>query len=465
MPRMGDLAATDVYNAFDVPLDQGTNVGWANRMGEILTTRPQYDETVQYTTASPLVQITEGDIGRATEAAMGVSGGGMAVKPERIAGAALRHGDQIFKGINHGEAYENAIKQLGFDPFTNANIAERRGLNGFVTDTGRFVSRQEAARIVGSDKPAIMAHDLPPLGIRAYHSSPHDFDKFDLAKIGSGEGAQVYGHGLYFAESPAVSGQGGQYWNQFLRHTSLPKHELEAAQILRNNNFDRAAAAQEVEGLVKHYDDKYSRDMLKVLQSDKPVGPRTYEVEIKADPAYMLDWDKALSAQPHIEDVLRKSGFNDAKWPYSGMQGAQSGTSLQPLTSGEDVYRALGIERMGRNTPTNVLRRAATDALGEAGIPGIKYLDQGSRGAAKQADELLKIYETPERVREVAQQAVARGEDADYWQSILRGLGDRSHNYVIFDPGIIDIMKKYGIAGAAATPVMGALAAQDRYER
>ena len=39
--------------------------------------------------------------------------------------------------------------------------------------------------------------------------------KFDLSKIGTGEGAQVYGHGLYFAENPAVSGQGGQYWNQF----------------------------------------------------------------------------------------------------------------------------------------------------------------------------------------------------------------------------------------------------------
>jgi hypothetical protein len=36
--------------------------------------------------------------------------------------------------------------------------------------------------------------------IRAYHGSPHDFDRFDLSKIGTGEGAQAYGHGLYFAE-------------------------------------------------------------------------------------------------------------------------------------------------------------------------------------------------------------------------------------------------------------------------
>ena len=38
-------------------------------------------------------------------------------------------------------------------------------------------------------------------GIRAYHSSPHEFDKFDLSKIGTGEGAQVR-HGSYFCREP-----------------------------------------------------------------------------------------------------------------------------------------------------------------------------------------------------------------------------------------------------------------------
>src|SRR5512139_3976851 len=43
------------------------------------------------------------------------------------------------------------------------------------------------------------------MGIRAYHGSPYDFNKFDLSKIGTGEGAQAYGHGLYFAENPNVA--------------------------------------------------------------------------------------------------------------------------------------------------------------------------------------------------------------------------------------------------------------------
>ncbi|CAB4145377.1 hypothetical protein UFOVP473_1, partial [uncultured Caudovirales phage] len=42
-------------------------------------------------------------------------------------------------------------------------------------------------------------------GITAYHGSPHSFDRFSLDKIGTGEGAQAYGHGLYFAQSEDVA--------------------------------------------------------------------------------------------------------------------------------------------------------------------------------------------------------------------------------------------------------------------
>nr|DAS37594.1 MAG TPA: crystallin beta/gamma motif-containing protein [Caudoviricetes sp.] len=39
----------------------------------------------------------------------------------------------------------------------------------------------------------------------AWHGSPHDFDEFDLGSIGSGEGNQAHGWGLYFAKSKRVS--------------------------------------------------------------------------------------------------------------------------------------------------------------------------------------------------------------------------------------------------------------------
>src|SRR5262245_24504001 len=81
--------------------------------------------------------------------------------------------------------------------------------------------------------------------IRAFHSSPHDFERFDISKVGRGEGSQVYGHGLYFAENPKVSGQGGTYWRQFLDRFS--PNEMSAAQYLQNNNFNRAEAIKDAE--------------------------------------------------------------------------------------------------------------------------------------------------------------------------------------------------------------------------
>jgi hypothetical protein len=39
----------------------------------------------------------------------------------------------------------------------------------------------------------------------AWHGSPHKFDKFDISKIGTGEGAQAYGAGLYFTDKESVA--------------------------------------------------------------------------------------------------------------------------------------------------------------------------------------------------------------------------------------------------------------------
>ena len=40
--------------------------------------------------------------------------------------------------------------------------------------------------------------------IELWHGSPHEFEKFQMSQIGTGEGAQAYGHGLYLAESRGV---------------------------------------------------------------------------------------------------------------------------------------------------------------------------------------------------------------------------------------------------------------------
>jgi len=162
------------------------------------------------------------------------------------------------------------------------------------------------------------------MGIKAYHSSPHDYDKFDLSKIGTGEGAQSYGHGLYFAENPAVSGHRGEYWAQFSRRFGAD--ELAADRYLSQHGFDPAKAIAKLESDAAYTGGDYlaknlgtpneakvrsaiaaQQRQLELLRSGKQLGPRTYEVDIKADPAQMLDWDAPLSAQtPHVQTAVEK---------------------------------------------------------------------------------------------------------------------------------------------------------------
>jgi hypothetical protein len=40
---------------------------------------------------------------------------------------------------------------------------------------------------------------------KAYHGTPHRFDKFTTEAIGTGEGAQAFGWGIYFADAKSVA--------------------------------------------------------------------------------------------------------------------------------------------------------------------------------------------------------------------------------------------------------------------
>ena len=309
--------------------------------------------------------------------------------------------------------------------------------------------------------------------IRAYHSSPHDFDRFDLSKIGTGEGAQVYGHGLYFAENPAVSGQGGQYWQQFANR--FGSGENTAAQHLANAGFDRELAAQRLRDMIANPNETLSPHNLKTVQNmrqealgllegDKPVGPRTYEVNINADPAHFLDWDKPLSQQPHVLDVLKQQGYKDAPWPYSGrlVPTGPKGVMVDLEGQAQDAYRALGTARKDGYTQYNY--PAATQALNEAGIPGIKYLDQGSRNLQDAAELRRSIANVQNTLAQDPQNASAADLLRTY-QAQLADAGKATSNYVVWRPDIIQIMRKYGIAGLPAGAAgMGALAAQDNYQ-
>lgn len=230
---------------------------------------------------------------------------------------------------------------------------------------------------------------LSPLTV--FHGSPHKFSKFDASKIGTGEGAQAYGHGIYLAESPDVAKgyqsrlSGSNYLDAGTGSTvdsgSAWERAVKAVQEAGISHPDRAG---QIASQIQDWVDKgrVSRSFLLKHQVPKNLEPG-YQAAIdvfqnlrqnkgalyKADLpdeeiAKMLDWDKPLSQQPKaVQEALNKSEYalRDMAMDLYGRK--------DPL--GSDIARAaLKPQEFAKH-------------MRELGIPGIRYLDQGSRGTGK----------------------------------------------------------------------------------
>ena len=300
--------------------------------------------------------------------------------------------------------------------------------------------------------------------IKAFHSSPHSIDPvegFKVSKMGTGEGNQTYGPGMYYAENPKVSGRGGQYWEMFSsRLGSTP--EGVATDKLQRFGFDRAkaiaAARDELDFMQKRYDALPSgvRDNPKarglptrealinlqaqhdLLTSNRHVGPYTYEVSIHADPNKMVNWDAKLGQQhPAIQDYFRKQ---------LEQYGPDAGMAAQLKIASSRSRGGL---------------QSVTEGLQEAGVPGTRYLDQGSRDMANDAALYRRQLEMPgwtDQARAQMQKNLERLEGKNL-----------TSNYVIYDPqspqSRVTIDKKYAVPAAVGTgAVMGSAFDQGTYE-
>lgn len=250
-------------------------------------------------------------------------------------------------------------------------------------------------------------------GIRAFHGSPHDFDRFDISKIGTGEGAQAYGHGLYFAENPAVAQQyrddlapldriltaGGREFRE--DRVAAPQFRRSpedfAAHALFKTNGDIDAAIHRLGGLPM---DLEAKDWLKanrgsVVPPGNPTG-HLYEVNINADPNSLLDWDAPLVEQPGILSAMGRSRSTPVRDTIA--RADKPGQYSGELPMGGDLMRAIGMHYGGRSSPSHP---KTSELLKRQGIPGLRYLDGGSRAAT-----------------------------------------EGTRNYVIFDDSLIDILNK-----------------------
>ena len=355
------------------------------------------------------------------------------------------NGESLFEGG------ENALKARAEELKVQA-AQHRRELEGLGHD-GIVVrnSRGEPIEIASfNDVKTGGVEDM----IKAYHGSPHDFERFDLSKIGTGEGAQAYGHGLYFAENERVAkgyrdalsggakpGSSGWIVNG-VHHTELPPPQRAAIEAYGKTRDPSVLNGTGLENAV----------------IDAAPAGKMYEVGIRANPEHFLDWDKPLSEQhPKVRDTLlsfpevakQHKAQTDFLGPDKGLTGASAYSTLANWKRGVELSPRDPVE--------------TTAKLREAGIPGIKYLDQGSRDPAK----MKELANDLAQYREAAKHWEATGNTeklniANKQIDVLSKRLQETRNYVVFDDKLIDILKKYGIAGIGALPAMNAFHYQDK---
>lgn len=318
-----------------------------------------------------------------------------ALEPMSVRKALAKIGDVL-------EAIGNWARGLGFQ--SAADVFGRAGRG----EVGRRI-----VEMTGGQGPFARARVVTaPDGkkrIVAWHGSPHDFDRFDMSKIGSGEGAQVYGPGLYFAEQEGVA----RHYKEILsvdarniRHSArylydafqesgigITMSDEEAYYEVRDN--PNWAKDWEVSAAEK----KLVEDAMARFAKERPPG-RLYQVEIDADPADFIDYDAPLSAQPKILDALvsafpfpEQERRRMREWSRPSWADGDQNASYADAIKGGTKFNALWAELRS----TEEVRKR----LLAAGIAGIKYLDGGSRGK-----------------------------------------GDGTRNYVVFDDSLITIVNK-----------------------
>jgi hypothetical protein len=261
--------------------------------------------------------------------------------------------------------------------------------------------------------------------IDVYHGSPHRFEEFDASKIGTGEGAQAYGHGIYFAESPNVAqhyttggggfvplqGKDNVYFNgQWVQDFSDKKSPEGLAKYAMSQSSTGTTIKEKVETLNK-IGRKDAADWLE-KNADKfnQSKGNLYTADLPDEMVdRMLDWDKPLSKQPAAvrETVMRYMNVGDKQLPAdmrvgqvgdkyvvlqdkpplpgstfgigrSIVRGPKAASEQEAIDAywnsltGKDFYDTIGKD-LGQNAD-------ASDYMRQLGIPGIKYLDAGSRG-------------------------------------------------------------------------------------
>lgn len=292
--------------------------------------------------------------------------------------------------------------------------------------SGRFAT--DEARLYGGE--AVMA------SVPAWHGTPHTVDRFSTGRIGTGEGAQAFGYGLYFTSAKRIAEWYRDKLSQASDHrdfkilykdanSSEPLTDVDiigrAKQWLEDNTDAPQKDRNEVIDFIKQdVEESFIGTNLSAIVNARSLRPGTrlaevlgviqykeqnkgnlYQVELAPEENELLDWDKPLSEQSdHVKNILGIDAAGRAYKEYDdfrqSMLAKYGGLGAMPEAE-KSKYRALfeqyknsqiddnatgnvtGNEFYKRTTRRLGSDEAASAYLHSLGIRGIRYKAEGGK--------------------------------------------------------------------------------------
>lgn len=273
----------------------------------------------------------------------------------------------------------------------------------FATGKFKIIDEIDALEIIGYDA----------LYHKAWHGTPHKIDKFSNKKIGTGEGAQAFGYGLYFTDKKEIaqwyqdklsndmgvsakiglfgskkainyfsfnSNQVAQLFHEnkdidFLLSKAkegLSYYETELKADIKyreENNYPKRAFTNPAERIIASF--KKDVELLEKVKSAGGFNIKgsVYEVELAPTQDEYLDWDKPLNEQSDLVKKAIKSLFP------STFFGKETENSI-----GRDLYRWVGerkaADEFGKGD------KGASGLLHSVGVRGVRYKAEGGKSEA-----------------------------------------------------------------------------------
>lgn len=308
---------------------------------------------------------------------------------------------------------------------------------------------------------------VSPLDV--YHGTPHTLPptprnplgEFDASKIGSGEGAQAYGYGIYTAENPSI----GRYYQnalgKYIDRIKIGDNELPVSEAISKYADDGEGMAKTLERMknkgritIDQYNDMIRDVVIPEIRTNlkmpkeqwdsvQGLSGNLYKVDLPDEKiATMLDWDKPVIQQKNVMNALRQEAeqrvkdrllvniendirsqlpAQDVGNDYMALFGDQNiamnqdiqkqalarlnQLDLKPLVDQElDSFKTpdMNWDMSGRDFYELLSKRTgspqqASSLLQNQGVAGIRYLDEGSRATTGKQTSNFVVFPNEEK--------------------------------------------------------------------